>query len=119
MTSAPNHVRMLSQLMQAAEVRHRVVSQNIANVNTPGYLSREVEFEAELARRIRSGAEVDPREAKPVVRLEEGLAVRADGNNVDIDQEIGRLGKNALLHQTYGQLLANYFQTMQRAMRNG
>ena len=119
MTTVPSHVQMLSQLMQAAEVRHRVISQNIANVNTPNYLARDVDFEAELARRLSTGDSSGLHQIRPEIRLQEGLATRADGNNVDIDREIGRLSKNSLLYQTYSQVTAAYYDSMRRAIRTG
>ena len=41
---------------------------------------------------------------------------RADGNTVDIDLEIGELQRNAMMYQTYSQLLAAQFATMRRAI---
>lgn len=119
MPTVPTHVQMMSQLMQAAEVRHRVISQNIANVNTPNYLARDVEFEAELAERLKAGDAAGIHRIQPEVRLQEGLVTRADGNNVDIDREIGRLNKNSLLYQTYSQVTAAYYDSMRRAIRTG
>ncbi len=117
MTSGSLQLRVLSQLMHAAEVRHQVISQNIANVNTPGFHAREVEFEAELARRLRSSDPGNLDLPEPEIRLQSGLTERRDGNNVDIDREIGRLNKNALLYQTYSQTLATYLDSLRRAMR--
>lgn len=112
-----SQLEVLPQLMHAAEIRHRVISQNIANVNTPGFRAREVEFEAELARRLRSGAAGNLALPEPEVRFQSGLPERGDGNNVDVDREIGRLNKNALLYQTYSQTLAAYLDSLRRAMR--
>jgi flagellar basal-body rod protein FlgB len=117
MTGGPLQLRVLSQLMHAAEIRHQVISQNIANVNTPGFHAREVEFEAELARRLRSDDAGHLALPEPLVRPQSGLPERGDGNNVDIDREIGRLNKNALLYQTYSQTLATYLDSLRRAMR--
>lgn len=117
MASPLSQLQVLPQLMHAAEVRHRVISQNIANVNTPGYQALEVEFEAELTRRLRKGEVGAGPLPEPEVRHQQGLPERGDGNNVDIDREIGRLNKNALLYQTYSQTLAAYLDSLRRAMR--
>ena len=45
-----------------------------------------------------------------------GGSERLDGNNVDIDVEMGRLGKNALLHNLYTQILANRLAVMRSAI---
>ena len=101
---------LMSRMMDAAEIQHRVISHNIANVNTPGYHRLEVSFEEVLrnADRVSRG--------QPVVREQSGLTERADGNNVDIDREVGALQKNAMAYQTYSQLMASQLQMMRRAI---
>lgn len=108
--------QLLHRLMDASEIRHRVLSQNVANVNTPGYRRLDVEFEQLLAQELGSGGSSTPGNAIPQVVETEGLPQRADGNNVDIDQEIGQLNKNSLLYQTYAQLLASNLSMMRRAI---
>ncbi|MEJ7590453.1 MAG: hypothetical protein WKF77_02820 [Planctomycetaceae bacterium] len=49
--------------------------------------------------------------------LTPGLTARADGNNVDIDREMGQLNKNAMLQQTYVQLLSTYLEQMRLAIQ--
>ena len=46
----------------------------------------------------------------------EGLTHRNDGNNVDLDQQVGQLKMNAMLYQTYSQLLASKMAMARRAM---
>ena len=55
--------------------------------------------------------------ATPEVVATPGLTARADGNNVDIDREIGQLNKNAMLQQTYVQLLSTYLEQMRLAIQ--
>ncbi|WP_145371432.1 flagellar basal body rod protein FlgB [Maioricimonas rarisocia] len=110
------HVDTLRQLMDVAQLRHRVISHNLANVNTPGYRRLDVEFEGELARQLARSSDGDIQSVQPQVVAEEGLQERADGNNVDVDREMGQLNKNATLFQTYSQLLATHFSSMRRAM---
>ncbi|QDU40256.1 Flagellar basal body rod protein FlgB [Maioricimonas rarisocia] len=102
--------------MDVAQLRHRVISHNLANVNTPGYRRLDVEFEGELARQLARSSDGDIQSVQPQVVAEEGLQERADGNNVDVDREMGQLNKNATLFQTYSQLLATHFSSMRRAM---
>lgn len=115
MNILPGQSDLLVRLMDAAELRHSVISHNLANVNTPGYRRLEVVFDDLLDEAGRSSAESASR-AEPVVREEAGLPVRADGNNVDIDREAVQLDKNALTYQTYAELLAAHMQMMRRAI---
>ncbi len=106
---------LLPGLVQAANLRHRVLAMNVANVNTPGYKHRDVEFEDALERRLRQGGG-PAGEIRPKVVEGGGGAVRADGNDVDIDREMGRLTKNALLHALYHQLQAGNMARMRSAL---
>lgn len=93
-----------------------MIGQNIANVNTPKYRALDVSFEKQLAKTLSdfSGAKLS--DIQPEVQEVEGLRVRADGNNVDIDREMGQLSKNTLIYQTYSQLLASKLSMMRSAV---
>ena len=95
-------------------MRQRVISNNIANVNTPNYQRLDVDFEEQLAKELK-GTSVSA--AVPSVVLTKGLTARGDGNNVDIDREIGQLNKNAMLQQTYLQLLGSQLERMKLAIQ--
>lgn len=109
-------VDLLAGLLHAAELRHQVISHNVANVNTPGFQKMEVRFESLLADSMRRGGPQAAKKIAPQVQEVEGLPVRADGNNVDIDKEMGALTKNALMHQSYTQLLASRLSVMRTAI---
>lgn len=117
MSIIPSQVNQLSQLMGAAQLRHGVISQNLANVNTPGYQRLDVQFEELLADHLKSGACLPGSSPVPQVVREEGLNSRFDGNNVDIDREISQLNRNAMMFQTYSQLMGSQFDLMRRAIR--
>ncbi len=107
---------VLTQVMDAAAIRHSVLSQNIANVNTPGYKRLDVAFEDALGEHLKRGDLTGLAHLKPRIFEEQNLPARHDGNNVDVDQEVGQLGKNALLYETYTQLMGAHLASMQRAI---
>jgi flagellar basal-body rod protein FlgB len=113
MESLNPHMELLGRLITATEMRQRVISNNIANVNTPNYQRIDVEFESQLAEELNGRS---TGHAAPVISLTPGLTARADGNNVDIDREIGQLNKNAMLQQTYIQLLGSQLEQMRLAI---
>lgn len=104
---------VLARMLDAASLRHRAISQNIANVNTPGYRRKEVEFEEALAERLRSGS-AEP--IKPKVVEVPSPAQRPDGNGVTLEQEMMDLNKNALLHNAATQLLASQLAKLRSAI---
>lgn len=119
MSIQTSQVDLLTRLLSASEQRQQVISNNIANVNTPEYRSLELNFEDALAAEItKQGKPIGSSAAPSVVRAQ-GLAARADGNNVDIDRELGMLNKNAMLQQLYLQLIGTDMNQMRRAMEGG
>ena len=113
MTPANFGIDLLGQVMDTASLRHRVISQNVANVNTPNYQRLEVAFEGELKKALDTPAGTGAVVPKVVVSDNPG---RADGNTVDIDREMGDLTKNALLYQAVSQILASRLGSLRSAI---
>ncbi|QEL13332.1 flagellar basal body rod protein FlgB [Limnoglobus roseus] len=110
MTPTAFGFNLLTQSMTVAALRHRVIANNIANVNTPNYKAMEVTFEDELSKHLGQPATV-----KPVVTESDGPE-RVDGNNVDIDKEINAMTKNSLLYQAASQILASRVGSLRSAI---
>ena len=113
MQSLNSHFDLLGRLIEASEMRQRVIANNLTNVTTPNYRRLDVEFEAQLAEELQ-GRSFGP--ASPQIVETPGLTTKADGNNVDVDREIGQLNKNAMLQQTYVQLLGSHLERMRLAI---
>ncbi len=75
--------------------RQKVISNNIANVETPGYQARVVDFESSLIDALADG---DPDSATSTISRSTG-PTRLNGNNVAIDSEMTRLTDTELRHQ--------------------
>lgn len=87
----------LRRSLSLASARQVVAASNLANGNTPGYKSREVDFDATLDRELGGTrmATTNVRHigqngggAEPTTRETEGLAARRDGNTVQVDREL-------------------------------
>lgn len=116
MTVKPSQVDVLQQLVTLSDLRHQVISQNLANVNTPGYKRMDVSFEDIVDSFSSPTRSAGGRDASQSVYEDEGSPARADGNTVDVDKEIGHLGKNEMLQQTLVHVLAKKFAMMQSAI---
>ena len=119
MSIQPNQVDLLTRLLAASEQRQPVISNNIANVNTPEYRRLELQFEDALTAEITKKGKPIGSAAAPSGTQTRRLAARADGNHVDIDRELGLLNKNAMLQQLYLQLIGTDMNQMRRAMEGG
>jgi flagellar basal-body rod protein FlgB len=98
---------LLARLLDVYGERHRVIAQNVANVNTPNYHQLDLVFEDAFARALSSHDPAALQHAQPRVVENDNGPERADGNNVDMDFEMMRLEKNTLLYRTFVQILAS------------
>jgi flagellar basal-body rod protein FlgB len=116
MDAIDSQIGLLASALNAAELRHRVIAHNVANVNTPGFKQLQVAFEEELAQALVQGGRPAAMQVRPAILEAPGAAARGDGNTVDIDAELARLGKNNVLYRAFAQLLAARMATMRSAV---
>ena len=91
----------LEQAMQGSLLRQQVLANNIANANTPGFKRSDVDFQSALAQAF-SGPPTTGQLDQPSTfspQADSTGAMRADGNNVDIDTEMADLTENTLDYQ--------------------
>jgi len=93
---------LLTRVLDATALRHKVLTQNIANADTPGFVRQDVKFETELSNAIREG---HVSSFAPSVEADRSALPRADGNNVSVERELADMSENALLHQMAIQLV--------------
>jgi flagellar basal-body rod protein FlgB len=107
--------RLVKELLDACALRHTVVANNIANVNVPGYRRSEVRFEKALARALAGGGDLrGPLETEIVTPKD--TPVRPDGNDVDLNREIGIQTRNGLLYRTCLEVLDHKIRMLRRAI---
>jgi flagellar basal-body rod protein FlgB len=116
MAVTPSQFDLLSKLVDVTQLRQRVLAQNVANVNTPGYRRLEVRFEDALADHVSAKGDSAVKSLRPDVVEDQATPSRLDGNNVEIDLEMMRLNKNTLLGNTYLQLLTTKLGMLKRAI---
>lgn len=102
----------LDRALDGLEARQRAIASNIANLETPGYQSRVVNFEDSLRSAIGDG---DPQSAS----IEFGRSVaptRANGNNVNLDVELMESSEAVLLQRLLTQSLTSKYSMMNTAI---
>jgi len=104
----------IEHYLDLAAKRQELIVSNMANVDTPGYRTRDLDFEAELRR---ASGETDP--ADPQVVEVGGLVQRPDGNNVNMDREGLLLAKTQLQFSIGAQMLKHQYQQLMEAIKEG
>ncbi len=84
---------LIKKGLDVASLRQKIVSSNIANINTPDYKVNKVEFEEYLAKAKNNG-----KLPEPVVKKRTGTSINENGNNVDIDLEMTELAANEIYY---------------------
>jgi flagellar basal-body rod protein FlgB len=97
----------LERYMDLLSVRQKLVASNIANADTPGYLTQDLDFEAEF----RNAAGGTPHAIDAP-----GLTVKNDGNNVSLDRESRLLAENALRFQIAAGLMSSQIKAVRSAI---
>lgn len=101
----------LEHYMDLVSRRQRLVSANIANAETPNYRTKDVDFAAEMQSLLDGHA---PQTVEP-----EGLKVKSDGNNVNLDREMRLLSENALRFQIASSLVKAELRQVRLAIQEG
>ena len=102
----------LERYMDLLSFRQKLVASNIANADTPGYRTRDIDFQAEYRNALaQMGAEQDPQ-----VVSASGLPGKNDGNNVSLDRESRLLAENDLRFQVASSLLRSTIRQVQSAI---
>ena len=113
----------LEKSMDAAWLRNEIISQNIANVDTPGYKRKKVQFEEFLNSemkysRISNGkSRIQGSGDIKVTEDHSNYSYRLDGNNVDIEREMAQLAANSLRYNTLVQRMNGQFRKIRTVIR--
>jgi flagellar basal-body rod protein FlgB len=114
----------LESYLKLTTSREQAISANMANVDTPGYHTRDINFEGELKRAMNGvlsesedGAATT--QMNPVVQEVPGLLERPDGNNVNLDREGLLMAETQLQYQIGVQLIKHQFHQILSAITGG
>jgi len=119
MDSQSSIVNVLEAGLRGSLMKQKVIANNIANLNTPGFRRNDVRFEEALAKVINTpgGASVeDLAKVEGEIYKPMTTPVERNGNDVNIDMEVGELMKSTTKHKAYLRLLNKVYKQMEIAM---
>ncbi|MFP5113098.1 flagellar basal body rod protein FlgB [Bacillaceae bacterium C204] len=126
-----NNISLLQKALDASSLRQQVISNNISNAETSGYKAKQVVFEDVLKKHLNNqtnfvGNRSDARHLVignpadiPTANIVENTnsVMQNNGNNVDIDEEMTRMGKNSLWYYTLTEQINSEFQQLSIAIK--
>jgi flagellar basal-body rod protein FlgB len=104
-----NNVDTLSKLLDLTTVQNKLIANNIANVNTPGYRKLEVTFQEELRKAIKSKNVQKINDVSEKIAFSNNEINRENGSNVDMDKELVEFFKSADRHSIGLEILSKKF----------
>jgi flagellar basal-body rod protein FlgB len=111
--------RVLSDAMRAAELSHKYIANNIANVDTPRYSPKNIDFDKTLRAFIEGRGGIALRTDRPrhleftsyrSTSIRESYSASNDFNKVDLDEEMTKLSENTGRYNMYASLLTKHAQ---------
>jgi len=101
----------LERYMDLLSSRQKLVASNIANADTPGYQTQDIDFQFEFMTMAKGQ---QPQTIQP-----EGLQEKPDGNNVNLDREARLLSENQMRFNLASTLVKSQLKTVQEAIQGG
>jgi flagellar basal-body rod protein FlgB len=129
--------QVLEKSLNAASLQHQMISNNIANVDTPGYKRSEVVFQSKLNEVLglkdkeylplyithKNHIPIVPNltlnDINPEIIVNNETSLRTDDNNVDIDSEMSKLAENTAYYSSLAQLTSLKLGTLQSVISDG
>ena len=126
-SSVFDYVNVLDKAADACSVRGKLISNNMANVNTPNYKRQDIEFNSFLEAALSDGSTLDEAvsnvqdhlmEMNGVVYTDNStLSYRLDGNNVSIDTEEVYQAENSIRYQALIDQMTQEFNRMKAVLK--
>lgn len=117
----PVTLSLVSQALDAASLRQRVIAENIANAETSGYVPQRVAFEEYLdsarselrrSRRVQIAEVPQPR----IVKEDKKVSSPLGGASVRVDAEVAQLARNSVQYQALTKALSGQYALLDIAM---
>ncbi len=101
----------LARYLDLLSTRQKLVASNLANADTPGYHTKDIDFQREFMSAVRGQT---PETIEP-----QGLYEKPDGNNVSVDRESRLLSENAIRFNLASTLVRGHLESIRNAIHEG
>ena len=121
-------INLLSHALDYQSANHKVISGNLANIDTPGFRPQELSFDKELERAVEKN-DLSLRKTNPNHFSHYTGGLQHEGPNfeihktnsdkLNIDREMARMMQNNLLYEASARLLSKKFEALKTAIDSG
>ena len=100
-----------------------LIQSNIANIETPGYNSKDFSFASVMENALRGQGKLAQTHEKHLqldpVELSQSMEYRSENRPVDLDEEMQKISENQLMYQVTAKILAKKFEGLRLAIDEG
>ena len=111
-------MEIIGLIEKALDIRafyHRILASNIANVETPGYKEKDIDFGKELDKLTEDRGHIEVKEKSVMA---DGIAP-VDGNTVGLEDQIVKMTENTLMYNSLVQMINKKFSMIRYAINEG
>ena len=116
MSSTPL-LQMVEGFLGVVSSRHKLITANLANIDTPGYRTQDIDFRSQLQQAMNT--DTGSATLTPVAHSVPGLLQRPDGNDVNLDRESLLLAETQMQYQLGVQVVRSEFHRLLAAINEG
>ena len=121
---------VLKKCLDFQSARNLMISTNVSNMETPDFKAHDINFEKQLQEFIKSGAQIQMKStnSKHFGPSNDGIKSmepepfelndpeKSNGNNVNVDKEMGKLAENQIMYTAFIQLMMKRGSTVRSAV---
>jgi len=127
---AATNIKLLENYMGHLAAKNKVISQNIANIGTEGYIRQNVKFQDMFESEINGSmkktnnrhiqlSSSDDLSIKDNIFLDKSKEPNGGINNVDIETEMAELAENAINFKFTSKKISGHFQQLREVIKGG
>jgi flagellar basal-body rod protein FlgB len=117
--SVLSSIDMLQGYLKVLSDRQTMIASNMANIDTPGYHTKDLNFQAAIRRVMDESGSGSSTVFEPASVETDGLPERPDGNNVSVDRESMLMAQTQLQFQLGVQLVKSQMHMVMSAIKDG
>jgi flagellar basal-body rod protein FlgB len=116
---------LLNKDLDGLWTRQQAISDNLANIETPGYKSKSVSFEDQLQQQLAEQGRTKSQQiggidgVSPVTTVASDETYRADGNGVDLEKENLEMARTELNYMYSLQMVSDEFSRLRTVIDGG
>lgn len=125
-----SNISTLERALDYSSLKQKVISQNIANVDTPNYKAKDVSFKSVLQNELDHTFNTyrtdnrhidfsDSSSSSTGIITQRNVQYNHNGNSVDMDKEMSNLATNQIYYNALIERLNGKFSTLQNVIRGG